>query len=203
MAGKNNAANTRVNNNADGFDIAGGTTKRKITVSGGDVNMVGGGSAVITYPAATGTLATLNLEENIPLVVDVVLSADGKYSGIVQAGVAGPALAFGDLVYLDTSVPDWKLADADTIDASGTPMLGICVLAASAGAATTVLRYGSVRADASFPTFTAGQLFVSQTAGDITNTAPTATDTVRRVIGHAITGDAMFFNPSPDYITNV
>ena len=93
--------------------------------------------------------------------------------------------------------------DADTIDASGTPMLGICVLAASAGAATTVLRYGSVRADASFPTFTAGQLFVSQIAGHITNTAPTSTDTVRRVIGHAITGDAMFFNPSPDYITNV
>lgn len=202
MAGKNNASNQRYTNNADGFEISGGTTKRKITVSGGDVTMVGGGSAVITYPAATGTLATLVMEENIPQSIDVILSADGKYSGIVAAGVAGATLAFGNVCYLDTSVPDWKLADADAAATAGTPKLGMCVLAASAAGATSMLLFGSIRADALFPTFTAGQLFVSQTAGALTNTAPVATDTVTRVVGHALTADAMFFNPDNGYTTH-
>jgi hypothetical protein len=200
---KKNSINTDVTNNADGFDISGGTTARKLTVSGGDVNMVGGGAAVITYPSASGTLATLALEENIPHSIDVVLSADGKYSGITVAGDAGATLAFGDLCYLDTSVPEWKLTDANAAATAGTPKLGMCVLAADAFEATTILIFGSIRADAKFPTFNAGQLFISETAGLVTNTAPTTTDSVTRVIGHALTGDAMFFNPDNSYSTHV
>lgn len=201
---RKNSSNLEVIINADGFSIGGGTTKRTATFSGDDFDFVGGGSAVITFPQITGTLATLKLEENVPQEFDIVLSADGKYSGYVVAGVAGgSALAFGDLVYLDTSMPDWELADASAASTSGTKILGICVQAASSTAATTVLLWGSIRADTAFPTFTAGQLYVSETAGDITNTAPTTTDAVVRVVGHALTGDAMFFNPSPNYITAV
>lgn len=48
-----NSTNTKVTNNADGFDLAGGTTPRKITVTSGDVTVTGGGSAVITFPSVT------------------------------------------------------------------------------------------------------------------------------------------------------
>lgn len=65
--GKNNAVNTVITNNADGFEISGGTTARKISVTGGDVNMTGGGAAVITYPASSATLATLGLTETLDL----------------------------------------------------------------------------------------------------------------------------------------
>lgn len=54
-----NSANQKYANNADGFELAGGTTARKLTVSGGDVAIAGSGSAVITFPSATSTLATL------------------------------------------------------------------------------------------------------------------------------------------------
>ena len=54
-----NSINTKVTNNADGFDVAGGTTARKLTVSAGDVAIAGSGSAVITFPSTTSTLATL------------------------------------------------------------------------------------------------------------------------------------------------
>lgn len=199
---KNNAVNTTITNNADGFEIAGGTTQRKISVTGGDIAMVGGGVAVITYPTATGTLATLILEENIPHVIDVILSADGRYSGITVAGVAGATVEFGDLVYLDTSIPDWKLSDASAASTCGTPKLGICLTGTTSGNAIQVLLWGAVRADAKFPTFTAGQLFASETTGLITNTAPVTTDSVTRVLGHALTGDAMFFNPDNSYYTH-
>lgn len=201
---KNNVINVAATVNADGFDLTGGTTSRTLTVTGGNATLSGGGSAVISFPSATGTLSTLSLEENIPLVIDVVLSADGKYSGIVVDGTAGSsALAFGDLVYLDSAGPDWELADASAASTSGTPKLGICVLAASSAAATKILVYGAVRADAVFPTFTAGQIFVSETAGDVTSTAPTTTDSVTRVLGHALTSDSMFFNPDNYYSTHV
>lgn len=61
----NNAINTKVTVNADGFSITGGTTKRSITVTGGDVSMTGSGSAVITFPTSTATLATLALAETL------------------------------------------------------------------------------------------------------------------------------------------
>lgn len=199
---KNNTINVAATANADGFDLTGGTTARKLTVTGSDITLNGSGTAVITFPSTSGTLATLVMEENIPHSIDVVLSADGKYSGITVAGVAGATLAFGDLCYLDTSVPEWKLTDANAASTAGTPKLGMCVLAASAAGATTMLLFGSIRADAKFPTFTAGQVFISETAGLVTSTAPVTTDSVTRVLGHALTGDSMFFNPDNSYTTH-
>lgn len=60
---KQNSVNLDITNNADGFDVSGGTTSRKLTVSGGDIAMTGSGSAVITFPSSTSTLATLDLSE--------------------------------------------------------------------------------------------------------------------------------------------
>jgi len=60
-----NSNNQKFTNNADGFDLAGGTTARKITLSGADVDIVGSGTAVITFPSATSTLATLDLAETL------------------------------------------------------------------------------------------------------------------------------------------
>ena len=55
-----NASNQKFNNNADGFDLSGGTTARKLSVSAGDVAMAGsGGAAVVTFPTVTSTLAIL------------------------------------------------------------------------------------------------------------------------------------------------
>jgi hypothetical protein len=133
--------------------------------------------------------------------LDATLSADGTYSGIVEAGTAGAALAFGDLVYLAVADSRWELADASAV-ATGTMKLGICVeAAASDGSATTILLWGKVRADTAFPTLTvAAPVFMSEAAGDITNTAPSTSSAIVRVLGYGNTGDELQFQPSNDWI---
>ena len=53
---KNSSVNLDITNNADGYDISGGTTKRKLTVTGADITITGSGSYVYTFPATSGTL---------------------------------------------------------------------------------------------------------------------------------------------------
>jgi len=230
---KRNSTNLDVTINADGFDISGGTTARKLTVTGGDATITGAGSAVITFPSSTATLATLaltetftnktltsptlttpsafttggtiTLAENNSIALDPAGSADGKYTGITIAGTAGAALAFGDLCYLAVADSRWELTDADAASTSGDVMLGMCVLAAAGdGSATTLLLFGVLRADTAFPALTVGApAYVSTTAGDIQVAQPSGTDDVIRRVGFALTADELFFNPSNDYITVV
>lgn len=167
-----------------------------------------------TTDAATGTSkkiswATLNtylvnyqLSENLPIKLDAALSADGKYCGIVEAGTAGAALAFGDLIYLAVADSRWELADADASTTAGPVKLGICVLAAAGdGSATTVLLYGKVRADTAFPTLTVGApAYVGTTAGDIQTTAPSGSADIVRIVGYGNTGDELFFCPDVSFV---
>jgi hypothetical protein len=160
----------------------------------------------------TGTFANpltteIGLGENAGFSLDNALSADGKYSGITIAGTAGATLAFGDLCYFDPTDSRWELTDANAVaaadgDARGT--LGLCVLAAAGDAsATKMLLWGVISADTAFPSLTINaQVYVSETAGDITNTQPTTTDVVIRVIGVGLKTTDLFFNPSPDFLTH-
>lgn len=143
----------------------------------------------------------LTLAENVGIELDAALSADGKYSGIVEAGTAGAALAFGDLCYLAAADSRWELADADAEATAGPVKLGICVLAAAGdGSATTMLLYGKVRADAVFPTLTvSAPAYVGTTAGDIQVVAPSGAADIIRIVGHGNTGDELYFHPSSDW----
>jgi len=53
---KNSSVNLDITNNADGYDITGGTTPRKITVTGADMTFTGAGTETYTFPASTDTL---------------------------------------------------------------------------------------------------------------------------------------------------
>lgn len=52
----NNSDNSSFVNNADGFALGGGTTKRTLTHTGADITLTGSGTNVYTFPAATDTL---------------------------------------------------------------------------------------------------------------------------------------------------
>jgi hypothetical protein len=151
---------------------------------------------------STGKFTTLRTTSQF---FDSALSADGKYSGIVEAGTIGTAaLAFGESVYL-ASTGKWEKTKADAA-ATAKDKLGICVLAGASNAATVILLFGNIRADSLFPSFTVGApVFLSAaTAGALTSTAPTGTtDFVVRCVGFANTADELFWNPSNDYITLV
>ena len=175
-------------------------------VSAGVVSIEGSNilTAATGLALAGGTMTgNITLGENASVDLDPSLSADGKYTGTCITGTAGATLAFGDIVYYNSS-SKWVLADADAASTGGTVMLGVCVLAASGDTEPTkVLLHGNVRADTAFPTLTVGgAVYLSTTDGDITQTAPTGADDVVRVLGHALTADSIVFMPSPSHITH-
>ena len=133
--------------------------------------------------------------------LDDVLSGDEKWSGIAIDGILGATIGQGDLCYLNNDDSRWELTDANLSDGYD-KQLGICLTAGNDGNSSTFLVWGKVRS-AAFPAFTVGaRLYISETAGDITETAPTTTDSATRCVGIAITAEDLFFNPSPDYYTH-
>lgn len=121
---------------------------------------------------------------------------DGDYQGTVQLGTSGEALSFGHLVYLDEFTGLWKKAGA-LLTTSRDRRLGMCLLDASGtGKSIKILSFGNIRADALFPTFTTGKpVFMSETAGLITNAKPTTTGAYQRVVGFADNADQLYFQP--------
>lgn len=191
-----------------------GAALGKATTSWSDLFLAEGGvinwdngDATLTQSGNSLTLAGANLvlAESVSVVLDSALSADGTYTGTTISGTAGAALAFGDAVYLAAADSRWELADASAASTSGSVMVGICVLAAASdGDPTVILLNGTVRADTAFPTFTvSAPVYISETAGDLTNTAPTTTDSVTRVMGTALDGNTLLLNISADYVTHV
>jgi hypothetical protein len=170
----------------------------------GSLGNTGATGASFANPLTT----EVGLGENAGFSFDNSLSADGKYSGLVVDGTAGATLAFGDICSPSGTSNKWVLADANAITTTsgdGRGVLGICVLAASDTQATKMLLFGMVRADAVFPTLTINEMvFLSETAGDVTLTAPTTADALQRVVGMGTsgTGDNLFFNPSPSWVTH-
>lgn len=157
-----------------------------------------------TFLSLTGGTMTGDVQlGETDIKLDAVLSADEKWSGIVIAGVSGvTTLAVGDLCYLNADDSRWELVDANLSDGYD-KQLGICVLAGADGAATEMLVYGKVRS-AAFPAFTVGSpLYISETAGDMTHTAPVTADSATRCIGIALTAEDLMFNPSPNYYTHI
>lgn len=155
---------------------------------------------------AGGTLTgSITLGENTGIALDPAGSADGKWSGITIAGVAGYAQTFGDLVYLAVADSRWEKTDADALATGGNVMLGmVAVAGGSDGAACTILLQGQIRADAAFPALTVGAaVYVGETAGAIQVAIPTGADNVIRIVGFALTADEIYFNPSQDHQTTV
>ena len=164
-------------------------------------------SPTLTTPSAFTTGGTITLAENSSIALDPAGSADGKYTGLTVAGTGGTTLAFGDLIYLDPTDSRWELTDANSASAADGDSRGIIGMAASTstdGNPVTVLLNGIIRADAVFPAMTINAPFyVSETAGDITSTAPTTTDAVVRTCGYAITADELYFNPASYFQTAI
>ena len=183
------------------------TEERFIAKEGGDTTTPASGY-VSLYAKADGKLYSKDDAGAESLVsgalstftIDAVGLADAAYSGMIQAGTAGAILAVGDLCYFAVADSKWELTDADA-EATAFGKLGICVQAAAEDAATTMLLWGSVRADAAFPSFTIGApVFVDVTAGDVSNTAPSGSGDIVRVIGYGNTANELHFCPENSYL---
>jgi hypothetical protein len=117
------------------------------------------------------------------ILLDGTPAADDKVSGWAISSVnAGEAIAQWDLVYMDDTANEWMLADANA--AGKFPARGMALAACTDGNACTVLIRGVVRNAGWAATLTGDGkiLYLSETAGGITETAPTdSTDCVQHV----------------------
>lgn len=127
--------------------------------------------------------------------------ADDTYEGIATNDInAGATIAQWEAVYLDVT-PDWNLTDASAAATAGGVMIALATQAGTAANPLNVLLNGIARNDGW--TWTAGgPIYLSETAGALTQTAPTTTDSVTRIVGYALSDDAIYWNPSNDWITH-
>ena len=155
----------------------------------------------IVTATMTGTTALngdLQLAENVSILLDAALSADGKWSGICESGVCGETIAFGEICYFKAADSRWWKTDADAEATSGPVKLAVCVVTGTAGDTRTFMLEGKVNAASLYPTLTIGApVYLSGTSGNITNTYPTSGFV--RYIGSGNTADELYFNPSWKY----
>lgn len=180
-----------------------GTGDLRVTTAGTDtasVVTVGGTQTLtaktLTAPAINAATLTGNLN------YAAVPASDHTANGItVSAFNLGATIALMDLVYLGSS-SKWLLTDADAAATAGPVLLGICLDGGVDTDTTTVALNGLVRDDTWNWTPGAALYIDTATPGALTATQPSGTDDVIRVVGHAVTADVIYLNPSPDFITH-
>jgi len=129
-------------------------------------------------------------------------AADDTYTGEDLSGFnATGTIAQWEAVYLTTT--GWALTDADATATAGGVMLGLAATAGTASNPLTVVLKGIVRNDGWTWATVGAPLYLSTTAGALTETAPSGTDDVQRIVGYVLSDDCIYWNPSNDYITRV
>lgn len=156
----------------------------------------------ITHDGTTGGTIT-----GTPMVYEskgAAALANNTHAGIVLEFLAGESLAVGDWVYMSTVDGRVSKADAnDTGDGGHYPAIGVAVSAqGSAGSAVKILTHGTYNDSDGFGgDLTEGNvLFLSETAGGVTATAPSDDGDMVQVCGIAVGPRDVFVNPSLDVI---
>jgi hypothetical protein len=124
-------------------------------------------------------------------VDDIFSGGTVSINRIVVAGTAGETVAAGNLVYFDFTDNEWKLCDADTAGTVEQVLLGIAQGAGTNGntiSGGVLLKGLDSNQNGLTP---ADQLFASNTAGGVANSA----GTTERSIGIALTASTIYFDP--------
>ena len=162
---------------ADNAEIA-KITATGLTISGG-VNVVLGDAS--------------NLNISTPLLA----GADHTTTGMTAQMLAGGAISAFNLVCIHTTTQEIVVADASAYATAR--VIGIAPAAISDTATGTVLLHGFVRDD-TWGWTTGATLYLSETAGALTETAPTTDGAFVQAVGIALEPDVVYINPSMDVI---
>ena len=143
----------------------------------------------------SGTDSNINIENNIKL--NVSPTSDLKTSGIIFQLTTGVNVAFGDIGYISSSGVV-ELANADAIEHCGAVIMCTDATIASGSSGNWLLN-GIARNDAwSWTVGSNNFIYVSATGSSgntLTQTPPTATDSVTQIVGYPLTATSIYFNP--------
>lgn len=139
--------------------------------------------------------ATAGVISYLTNIVDVVITAalgsDVTAEGIKTTLVADENLVFGEVGYIKSDGEVAK-ADADAIATSSAIVMALASI--STGNTGSFLLHGIARNDA-WNWTVGGLVYLSTTAGALTQTAPSGTDDVIQILGVATHADRIYFNP--------
>ena len=122
-----------------------------------------------------------------------VLSANGGYGDIVTFGSASSIATFS--TYYFTSGSAWSITDADAASAS----TGLLAMALGGTPSNGMLLRGYVE-NASWSWSIGGSLYLSTLAGSITQSAPTGTLDIIRIVGYALSSNTIYWCPDNTWI---
>ena len=146
---------------------------------------------------ADGENVYLGDGSSLNIATPLLAGADHTYSGITAQMLAGGAISAFDLVCIHTTTGE--VVEADASASATSRVIGIAPAAISDTATGTVLLHGFIRDD-TWSWTTGGVLFLSETAGAMTHTAPTTDGAFVQAVGIALEPDVVFINPSLDVI---
>ena len=183
-------------------------TLTTLTVDDLIINGTNIGHTSDTDSIAIASDGVVTFSQNVALSGSALLDstpADGSVSGITGTFTAGEDLEDGECVYLKAS--DGKMWKAVS-GAGGTGLItseimcvAMCASDVSADAAGTFLLQGFIRANTNFPTYAIGETLYlpeAETSGKNVpeGAKPDSDGDFIQVVGWAVTGDSIFFNPS-------
>lgn len=118
---------------------------------------------------------------------------DDSFSGQTILATAGESLVFGDVCYVKSDGKMGK-ADADAIATAGAMFVALGTTANNAKGLFLV--GGVVRDDSAYNFTPGGFIYLSTTAGGITQTPPSGAADVVQLLGVALTADKWLFHPN-------
>ena len=182
----------------------GGLSVVKDAVFGDDVKLLSD-SSVLAFGADGDVTVTHDADKGLELNDSTFLgfasaagtpATDDKVQGIVVEFLAAEAITAFDAVYVSTTTG--RVGRADANDAAKLPAIGIAIEAqGSAGSSVRVLTHGVYRDDGGFGgNMTVGaDLYVSETPGTLTTTAPGDDGDFVQLMGVAVGVRSAFINP--------
>ena len=123
---------------------------------------------------------------------------DHSAVGVVITGIGGEELTLPNLVF-QASDGEWEKANA-TAMATTKGALAIVMESIAIGSSGAILKYGFLRDD-SWAFSQGATLYVGESDGSITATAPSDVGDQHRIVGYAHTAHIIWFDPEATIIT--
>jgi hypothetical protein len=159
-----------------------------------DANLTG----TTTVDEVNTTTMNVDTMEVQAVGISRTLGTDDTCSGTLLVDInAGTTIAQWEAVYYSFADGEWMLADANA--AGAYPAQGLAVAAGTNGVGMDVLIQGFVRNDTW--NWSAGPIYLSTTAGGLTQTAPSTSGDQVQIVGYAVTADVAYFHFNQTYVT--
>ena len=155
------------------------------------------GNTVLVGSLTVGPNISLADASSVNISTPLLTGADHTSTGLTAQMLAGGAISAFDLVCIHTVTQEVVEADASAYATAR--VIGIAPAAISDTATGTILIHGFIRDD-TWAWTTGGALYLSETAGAMTHTAPSTDGAFVQVVGVALSPDVVYFNPSMDVI---